>query len=103
MELKIGNDYTGDLSGLVRVGATVRPLSGNWAEGTYKGHFFQMKVFGEPSSFGFENGRMSKLVLSQGEKCDHKKVVFSYDRGMDDTPTVLGLNLANEFNNALSG
>ncbi len=69
----------------------------NWVEGTYKGHFFQAKVYDSPSEYGIDvkdgQSRTSKLAVNKGAKWNHETVIFNYDRGMDvDHP--MGLEIA---------
>lgn len=47
-----------------------------------------MKVFEEPSEYGINQGRISKLTLK-----NNNKVIANYDRGWDMMPTS---KLANE-------
>lgn len=50
-------------------------------DGKYVEVKYCCKHFEEPSEFGIENGRISKLTLRQNEKG-----VYNYDRGLDITP-----------------
>ncbi len=50
-------------------------------DGKYVAVKYWCKHFEEPSEFGIENGRISKLTLRQDEK-----EVYNYDRGLDITP-----------------
>jgi hypothetical protein len=74
-----------------------------WKEGALKvgGSWFHywIKVYDEPSQFGIDNGRISKLMLKRkGE------VVCNYDRGWDihpvdeDTEAALQILLYSENN-----
>lgn len=61
---------------------TITPLKGNWVRfdnGTYRG---EAKVFAEPSSYGIDNGHVSKLTV----QCGNNRIA-NYDRGWDITPT----------------
>lgn len=49
---------------------------------------YSMKVFEEPSEYGINHGRISKLTLK-----NNNKVIANYDRGWDIMPTG---KLANE-------
>lgn len=49
---------------------------------------YSMKVFEEPSKYGINGGRISKLTLKA-----NKRVIANYDRGWDIMPTG---KLANE-------
>ena len=57
-----------------------------WKEGSIKVHdnifHYWLKVFEEPSQFGIDGGRISKLML----KCNGE-IVCNYDRGWDIEPT----------------
>ena len=67
-------------------------LSG-WKEGTIgvNGEVFHywVKVYEEPSRFGIDEGRISKLMLKRGGK-----VVCNYDRGWDIEPVDKNTELA---------
>ena len=56
-----------------------------WKEGTLKvgGSWFHYwyRVFDEPSRFGIEEGRISKLMLKRKDE-----IVCNYDRGWDIRP-----------------
>lgn len=56
----------------------------NWTAGTFeyrgKQYRFEAKIYPEPSCFGINDGNVSKLYVTSGDK---KRVVFSYDRGLD--------------------
>ena len=56
-----------------------------WKEGTIKvgGSWFHYwyKVFDEPSIFGIDEGRISKLMLKRKDE-----IVCNYDRGWDIEP-----------------
>lgn len=43
---------------------------------------YSAKVYDEPSQFGINEGRISKLTVKQG-----KKDIINYDRGWDIEPT----------------
>lgn len=63
-------------------------LQSGWLKGTYNQFEFSAKVFSEGSSFGINQGRVSKLFITE-----KKEVVFNYDRGVDmDAP--IGYELA---------
>lgn len=49
-----------------------------WASGKIGGFAFEAKIYDEPSEYGINNGRISKLLLKQDGK-----EVFSFDRGLD--------------------
>ena len=57
-----------------------------WKEGSIKIHdnifHYWFKVFEEPSQFGIDGGKISKLML----KCNGE-IVCNYDRGWDIEPS----------------
>ena len=63
-----------------------------WEQGTLRVEdqvvSYSMKVFEEPSEYGINKGRISKLTLK-----NNNKVIANYDRGWDIMPTD---KLANE-------
>lgn len=57
----------------------IQALSRNWVEGTIADYKFNAKIFMEPSKFGLNNGRVSKLwVRGHGPN-----TFINYDRGWD--------------------
>ena len=56
-----------------------------WKEGSLKVHdsvyHYWMKVYDEGSEFGFDGGKISKLMLKRDGK-----IVANYDRGWDVQP-----------------
>jgi len=64
----------------------------NWCNGTVGGYVFEAKSFDTGSSFGIDNGRVSKLVIKRADTVGNGNgyfdgVVVSYDRGWDIEPT----------------
>lgn len=53
-----------------------------WEKGSANGYTYEAKVYAEPSHFGINNGRISKLSIrdAKGEQ------VANYDRGWDSLP-----------------
>lgn len=51
-------------------------------DGSYEAFRYVVKVFDEPSRFGIDGGRISKLQVTQ-----KGKVVIHFDRGWDVKPT----------------
>lgn len=53
-----------------------------WEKGKANGYTYSAKVYAEPSHFGINNGRVSKLSIrnADGEQ------VANYDRGWDGIP-----------------
>ncbi|MEI3029081.1 MAG: hypothetical protein V8T91_01710 [Ruminococcus sp.] len=73
-----------------------------WTEGSIKigtsvFHYW-VKHYGEPSIYGYEEGRASKIMLKR-----NGEIVFNFDRGLDvppadrDTETALAI-LLKEYN-----
>lgn len=76
------NEYAG--SYLPLEGLKITETNCNWIEGEVDGHWFQAKVFAEPSNYGINDGRISKLCLSKSDKWEgFNKILFHYDRGPD--------------------
>ena len=73
-----------------------------WAEGSIKigtsVFHYGVKHYGEPSIYGYEEGRASKIMLKR-----NGEIVFNFDRGLDvppadrDTETALAI-LLKEYN-----
>ena len=67
-----------------------------WKEGTLEigasVFTYCIKVYGEGSDYGIDEGRISKLML----KCDGK-VVVNYDRGWDVEPSDTDAALAKDI------
>ena len=57
--------------------------SGNWVSGNIGDYTFEIKVFEQPSEFGIDEGRVSKLWIARRRTFG---VVASYDRGWDKLP-----------------
>lgn len=51
-----------------------------WLEGTCGGYKFQAMVFDEPSIYGINDGRISKLFITPDPK-NWSKCTTEYDRG----------------------
>ena len=73
-----------------------------WSEGSIKGRnsifHYWVKHYDEPSEYGINEGRVSKLMLKR-----NGKIVYNYDRGLDveavDEETKLALAiLLKEYN-----
>jgi hypothetical protein len=58
----------------------ISPLSG-WRHGEVDGYQWEGKVYDEPSQYGIDNGRISKLSIKKDGK-----VVVHYNRGWDLPP-----------------
>lgn len=44
---------------------------------------YTAKVYDEPSQYGINGGRISKLTISRRGDDGFEKVVYNYDRGLD--------------------
>ena len=71
----------------VKESVDLKPIGNDWYSDTviadYK-YEIQVKMFDEPSYFGINNGRISKLWI---RNLDTGKTVCNYDRGWDIKPT----------------
>ncbi len=65
-------------------------------------HWFQAKIFDEPSQYGINDGRISKLAICEGYRWNHLETVFTFDRGFD-TAQGVGLDIATIIVNAVDG
>ena len=54
-----------------------------WYEGLYKGYNYRVKAYDEPSNLGINGSRISKLYVTDRDKC----VVLYFDRRWVDIPT----------------
>jgi hypothetical protein len=68
-----------------------RDIGGGWMEGFIGKYTFQAKVYDEPSTFGINDGRVSKLmvwdeVVRQKESNIFTASIINYDRGWDIEP-----------------
>jgi hypothetical protein len=77
----IGNEYSGDVSNL-NTFATKLKADSNWISFTVDGYRVEAKVFADPSCFGINGGRISKMSISR-----KRETFYSYDRGEDIEPT----------------
>ena len=59
------------------------------AEKEYIAVHYALKVYDEPSEFGINNGKISKLQLTQ-----NGEIIANYDRGWDIHPTTKEAELA---------
>lgn len=86
------NEFTGDLSALATIASFTGRDGSNWIKGRLKDQkldvSFEMKVFAETSSFGIEDGRISKLFVYEGKEWtrDWDTCLINYDRGWDIEP-----------------
>jgi hypothetical protein len=70
--------------------------STGWITCLIEGHWVQAKVYDEPSSYGINNGRVSKLAISKTMKRNagqdfFGQMCYNYDRGLDFDETADGL------------
>jgi hypothetical protein len=59
----------------------VSPLSG-WRHGEVDGYQWDGKIYDEPSQYGIDNGRISKITIKKDGN-----IVVHYDRGWDVVPS----------------
>jgi hypothetical protein len=65
------------------------PENSNWVQGIVNNgdYYFSAKLFDEDSTYGIDNGRVSKLNISFGNTWDGFDNCFvNYDRGWDIVP-----------------
>ena len=62
---------------------TITKRHGDWTYGHTDEYDFQVKHFDRPSSFGIEEGRISKLWITRHSD---RRVIAAYDRGWDILP-----------------
>ena len=65
-----------------------RKYSGGWITAIVCGRWVQAKVFDEPSTYGINDGHVSKLVIGKTDKRDVNRdfleqMCYNYDRGLD--------------------
>lgn len=59
-----------------------------WITAVIEGRWVQAKVYDEPSCYGINEGRVSKLVIGKTNVRNHNEnffdqMCFNYDRGLD--------------------
>lgn len=59
-----------------------------WITAIIDGRYVQAQVFDEPSSYGINDGRVSKLTIGKTSKRDPNRnyfdqMAYNYDRGLD--------------------
>ncbi len=59
-----------------------------WITAIIQGRWVQAKVYDEPSTFGINNGRVSKLAVGKTRTRDSSRdffdqMCYNYDRGLD--------------------
>ena len=57
--------------------------SGSWVDAIIDGYYVTAKVFSNPSMFGINSGRISKLTVVADTEWNYDKIVVNYDRGWD--------------------
>lgn len=60
-------------------------MANHWLQGTVGSHFFQAQVFNEPSEWGINDGRVSRLAIRPMGETWAASIV-SYERGWDRRP-----------------
>ena len=73
-----------------------------WWEGTIEGYHFQAAFYDEPSEYGINEGRTSKLMVWDEAERRRTRNIFSaaimnYDRGWDIKPKVQHKALIDEL------
>ena len=73
-----------------------------WLEGTVEGHHFQAAVYDEPSVYGINEGRISKLMVWDETKRQCRRgysrtILMNYDRGWDIEPKAQHKSLIDEL------
>ena len=68
------------------------PFDSNWVSGTVGKYTFEAKLFDDPSTYGINNGRVSKLFIYNDKERIEKRNFFApcivnYDRGWDIKPS----------------
>lgn len=68
------------------------PFDSNWVKGTVGDYTFEAKLFDNGSTYGINNGRISKLsIYNDGERVAKRNFfaayIVNYDRGWDIKPT----------------
>lgn len=68
------------------------PFDSNWVSGSVGEYTFEAKLFDDPSSFGINHGRISKLSIYNDQSRQEKKdflaaCIVNYDRGWDIKPS----------------
>lgn len=56
----------------------------NWVSGLCGNYYFEAKLFDEPSDFGINDGRVSKLTI----QTKANTIIVNYDRGWDIEPVL---------------
>lgn len=67
-----------------------------WITAIIDGRWVQAKVYNEPSTYGVNNGRVSKLAIGKTEKWNPQEnffdqMCYNYDRGLDFSRIPRGL------------
>ena len=67
-----------------------------WVTAIIEGRWVQAKVYDEPSTYGVNNGRVSKIAIGKTDTRDSSKsffeqMCFNYDRGLDFDEAPSGL------------
>jgi len=73
-----------------------RDADTNWVEAIIDNRWVLAKVYNEPSDYGINSGRVSKLAISKTSNRDPQKpyfpqICYNYDRGLDFDRTPKGL------------
>lgn len=75
----------------IKAEITKFPFDSNWVSGKVGGYVFEAKLFDDSSTFGINNGRVSKLSIyddsTRLSKGFFASCIVNYDRGWDIRPT----------------
>ena len=91
-EFKKEAQEVGDISALRKI-INIRNIQNNWIDGNLRNNpdmKINLKIFSEPSKYGIDEGRISKLWIKDNNT---KQTLVNYDRGWDVVPTgeVIGI------------
>jgi hypothetical protein len=75
------NEFAGSyqpVEGMTVIGPGCDRGQDNWVQGCVDGYLYYAKVYAEPSEYGINGGRVSKLQVTK-----NGDVIFNFDRGPD--------------------
>jgi hypothetical protein len=75
------NEFVGSyqpVEGMTVIGPGCDRGQDNWVQGCVDGYLYYAKVYAEPSEYGINGGRVSKLQVTK-----NGDVIFNFDRGPD--------------------
>jgi hypothetical protein len=85
-----------------------RSGSSGWITAIIEGRWVQAKVYDEPSIFGVNDCRVSKLVIGKTDNRDpnqdfFEQMDYNYDRGLDFHNETLPVEVLNKILSVLNG